>query len=43
MEHLPVPLDTLVEDLHRQASLLGQERGHPCRATNHRAGGGIGR
>lgn len=26
MEHLPVPLDTLVEDLHRQASLLGQER-----------------
>jgi signal transduction histidine kinase len=26
MERLPVPLDTLVEDLHRQASLLGQER-----------------
>jgi len=26
MDHLPVPLDTLVEDLHRQASLLGQER-----------------
>ncbi len=26
MEHLPVPLDALVEDLHRQASLLGQER-----------------
>jgi two-component system, OmpR family, sensor kinase len=26
MEHLPVPLDVLVEDLHRQASLLGQER-----------------
>ena len=26
MEHVPVPLDALVEDLHRQASLLGQER-----------------
>ena len=26
MDHLPVPLDMLVEDLHRQASLLGQER-----------------
>jgi signal transduction histidine kinase len=26
MEHLPVPLDTLIEDLHRQASLLGHER-----------------
>jgi signal transduction histidine kinase len=26
MEHLPVPLDTLIEDLHRQALLLGQER-----------------
>ena len=26
MEHLPVPLDTLIEDVHRQASLLGQER-----------------
>jgi two-component system OmpR family sensor kinase len=26
MEHLPVSLDALIEDLHRQASLLGQER-----------------
>ena len=26
MEHLPVPLDTLIEDVHRQASLLGQGR-----------------
>jgi signal transduction histidine kinase len=26
MERLPVPLDTLIEDLHRQASLLGHER-----------------
>jgi len=26
MEYLPVPLDTLIEDLHRQASLLGQEQ-----------------
>jgi heavy metal sensor kinase len=26
MERLPVPLDTLIEDLHRQASLLGQEQ-----------------
>jgi heavy metal sensor kinase len=26
MEHLPVSLDVLVEDLHRQASLLGQEQ-----------------
>jgi two-component system OmpR family sensor kinase len=26
MEYLPIPLDTLIEDLHRQASLLGQER-----------------
>jgi two-component system OmpR family sensor kinase len=26
MEHLPIPLDTLIEDVHRQASLLGQER-----------------
>jgi signal transduction histidine kinase len=26
MECLPVPLDTLIEDLHRQASLLGQEQ-----------------
>jgi heavy metal sensor kinase len=25
MEHVPVPLDLLVEDLHRQASLLGQD------------------
>ena len=26
MEHLPVPLDSLIEDVQRQASLLGQER-----------------
>ena len=26
MEHLPVPLDMLIEDVHRQASLLGQEQ-----------------
>ncbi|TKB34374.1 MAG: two-component sensor histidine kinase, partial [Nitrospira sp.] len=26
MEHLPVQLDLLIEDVHRQASLLGQER-----------------
>jgi signal transduction histidine kinase len=26
MEHLPVPLDSLIEDVHRQALLLGQER-----------------
>ncbi|BCA55435.1 Heavy metal sensor histidine kinase [Nitrospira sp. KM1] len=27
MEHLPVKLESLLEDIHRQAALLGQERG----------------